>query len=294
MATRSFLRELNKNIRSPTYYRELVQALDEREAAAQSERAIRLHPRLIAESVRHEREKKGWKQDALASLAKVSLSTLQRIERAESVTVGSLRRVETALRLSEGTYSEPRIPKTKERLTEILDKADKIERDSEKVKVSRAKNQRQILSLVRCRIISLDIELPDEGAKKDLSKLRDEIELASLVYNAAEAGILRAIGHADPKRKPMYRDILDSIRAVETKHKLIVRCGVYKARICIQGSNSLEVAVLNVRSRTHDPASMRAGYVFLPKALDGKSLWMDFKKRMNSEISKLRQSNAHV
>ena len=63
----------------------------------------------------------GWKQDALASIAGVSLSTIQRIERAEEVSAESLERVAAALHQKPGAFTAPRVPLTAEVLKEKLE-----------------------------------------------------------------------------------------------------------------------------------------------------------------------------
>jgi transcriptional regulator with XRE-family HTH domain len=77
----------------------------------------------IANFVRFQRAMVGWKQDALAALAGVSLSTIQRIERAEEVSNQSLDRVAAALHQKPGAFTAPRVPLSAEALKEKVDES---------------------------------------------------------------------------------------------------------------------------------------------------------------------------
>jgi len=52
----------------------------------------------------------GWKQEALAAMTGVSLSTVERVERGEVVASESLNRIAVALRQPPGAFTTPRIP----------------------------------------------------------------------------------------------------------------------------------------------------------------------------------------
>ena len=71
-------------------------------------------PATIAFFVRLQRGMMGWKLETLAGFARVSLSTIERIERGETVSAESLDRVADALRQPPGAFTTPRVLFTSE------------------------------------------------------------------------------------------------------------------------------------------------------------------------------------
>jgi DNA-binding XRE family transcriptional regulator len=88
----------------------LAQQYEETDRMAREGIAHVPSPATIGAYVRLQREMAGWKQQALAYLADVSLSTIERIERGEAVLAESLDRVAAALHLPPGSFTRARVP----------------------------------------------------------------------------------------------------------------------------------------------------------------------------------------
>lgn len=67
---------------------------------------------LLAMLVRMGRSMRGWKAQTLADFARVSLSTVERIERAENASDGALEKVGVALGYEPGDFTRVRVPLT--------------------------------------------------------------------------------------------------------------------------------------------------------------------------------------
>ncbi|WP_131368823.1 MULTISPECIES: helix-turn-helix domain-containing protein [Caulobacter] len=76
---------------------------------------------IIAFNVHVRRKLHGWKQSTLASLADVSLSTIERIERGEPVQPALMEKVGAAFGYPPGYYTAPRTPLTQEEVAQQYD-----------------------------------------------------------------------------------------------------------------------------------------------------------------------------
>jgi len=70
-------------------------------------------PEMIAFIVRFQRALRGWTKQMLALFANVSVSTVERIERADVVSYASLDQLAVALEYESGAFTAPRVPKRK-------------------------------------------------------------------------------------------------------------------------------------------------------------------------------------
>lgn len=75
-------------------------------------------PELIAFNVTVTRRMRGWKQSALAQLAGVSLSSVERVERGERVSDSVLERIGAIFGFEPGYYTSPRAPRTEAEMAE--------------------------------------------------------------------------------------------------------------------------------------------------------------------------------
>jgi DNA-binding XRE family transcriptional regulator len=76
---------------------------------------------IIAFNVHVRRKLHGWKQSALASLAGVSLSTVERIERGDTVQPAVMEKIGAAFGYPPGYYTAPRVPLTQEEMAREAD-----------------------------------------------------------------------------------------------------------------------------------------------------------------------------
>ena len=103
-------------------------------------------------SARHD----GWKKRTLAGFARVSLSTIERIERGEAVSPESLDRVAEALRQPPGAFTAPRIPSTSEEAWRRLEESAAPFAETIAVAVKPLRGHRQIAELARAHLVMVD------------------------------------------------------------------------------------------------------------------------------------------
>lgn len=146
----------------------------------------------IADFVKFQRAILGWKQDALASFADVSLSTIQRIERGESVSSASLNRVAVVLGQRSGAFTEPRLPLRGKELDQKVNDSFAKFRDRIWVPVRRLRTQPQVAALARTHLYLIDGGRLDDAYDNDIAALREGLDfLAFLLVTEEEGSITR-------------------------------------------------------------------------------------------------------
>lgn len=106
---------------------------------------------VVAMVVRMARGLRQWKQETLADFARVSLTTVERIERAEPVSADSLDRVAQALGYDPGAFTAPRVPIPREEAAaQMIDQLGNLQQ----VKVRPFETHRQVRMVAAPRPIS--------------------------------------------------------------------------------------------------------------------------------------------
>lgn len=103
---------------------------------------------IIAFNVHVRRKLHGWKQSTLASLAGVSLSTVERIERGDTVQPAVMEKVGAAFGYPPGYYTAPRLPLTQEEVTRETDFHTAL------IPVSPFTNQQRFRRIARCSTLA--------------------------------------------------------------------------------------------------------------------------------------------
>jgi transcriptional regulator with XRE-family HTH domain len=134
-------------------------------------------PATIAFFVRLQRGMMGWKKETLAGFARVSLSTIERIERGEGVSAESLDRVAEALRQPPGAFTAPRIPFNREEAWRRLEESVAPFDETVAVPVKALRGHRQVAEMARAHLFIVDGGRLGDAYDGDLDTLRDWLDL---------------------------------------------------------------------------------------------------------------------
>jgi transcriptional regulator with XRE-family HTH domain len=211
---------------------------------------------LIAMVTRMGRSLRQWKQETLADFARVSLSTVERIERAEPVGRESLDRVARALGYEPGAFTDPRVPIPREQaVAQIADEYGRMEA----VAVRPFRTQAQVRMVAATQ--ALLFHRPELGPAYDdqVGGLQEWLELASMVLGP------QAIDGGEPdRRRELCRDILGAVSELECRG-VTVLVGVIDAPV--KGFPDWKVAILSLTPRLSDPGAPKRRIVLVDRTM---------------------------
>jgi transcriptional regulator with XRE-family HTH domain len=208
----------------------------------------------------------GWKQQTLASKAGVSLSTVQRVERGGTVADHSLEKLAIALGQDAGAFTVPRIPISEdEAIAKTIEFFNSFA-NMRAVEVAPLRTELQIRGLCQTTICIFDNDLGPEAAS-DVDCLKEYLDLTS--FCRAQDGILLG---PKPDRafsiRRLYGDVLDHVDALERNYKSVCLAGTYRAKTTIPDEEEVEVGVVAVRSREHNPAAPKISSLLAPESIN--------------------------
>lgn len=210
-------------------------------------------PEVIALVVRVDRESLGWKVSALATLAGVSVSTIERIERGEIVQQAALERVALALGHEADHLTRQRMPVGIERA-----KAETAAMfgDCVTVRLRPLISEGDVRTIGRCEGIMLHHKHVDERYRGELELLQEWCNRAG---GAEDLDSKRRGG-----RRLFYREMLSVVDALRKKD-LTVMAGVMSDRQTrIPG---WRVAVVCVARNERDPGARKRGIMMVSRRL---------------------------
>lgn len=205
----------------------------------------------IAAFVKMQRQFFGWKQDTLAALAGVSLSTVERVERGERVRDAQLQKLARALKREDDLFTRHVIPRTPEEALAALEHDWSWIEGRVPVDVSPLRKEAQLRAIASADMLlpTSDIGTEAEGA---LAELREWFDLASFIRLEQSGAIA---GGSKVSMRPFYRDVLQCAQRIEANLRAVCLVGTYDA--CLTGfeHGPIPVAVLALRSRDSNPAA---------------------------------------
>jgi transcriptional regulator with XRE-family HTH domain len=236
----------------------------------ETRKARPLAPRTIAGFVRLQRAIYGWKQQTLASKAGVSLSTVERVERAKTVQAASLVKLAVALNQRPGAFTEPRIRLSKQEALKELVGAMLPLIGTVPVNVAPLRTELQLrrLSASEIGITTSDIE----EAQAEVDAIREWLDLASFVRAQDGVTIFPKRERSFPMRQ-LYRDVLDHVAEVERRHRAVCLVGQYVAKGNLPAFETTKVGVIALRSRDHNPAAAKIRQLFAPESVDTRGIF---------------------
>jgi transcriptional regulator with XRE-family HTH domain len=210
---------------------------------------------LVAFFVRWERHLRDWKQSTLADFAGISLSTVERVERAEKVSDACLDRIAAALGHEPGYLTSPRLPmgqhRTIARLVEIFG-------EIETVPVRRVSTESQIRQFAQCHGCLLHCPEVEKDYDPLISELREGLDLASFVIGCSDL----FEQSRETRRREFYGHILGCVRRLE-ESGLNVLGGVMHAPQA--GIPDWKVAVVSITRKSIDPGAGKRRHVLVDR-----------------------------
>jgi transcriptional regulator with XRE-family HTH domain len=213
---------------------------------------------IIAFTVRYGRTMRGWKVATLASFAGVSISSIERVERAEMVQPDSLDKIAIALGYSAGAFIAPRYPISLEKVA-----ADFIETygDLQQVDVEPLATERLLRNLARCDGCLIHRELAGENHDALIEGLRDRLDLTGFILSEEEFGP-KPRHRSERGRRELYRSVLAHVAQMNAVG-LTVLAGVMHAPQ--PDITDWRIAVIAVSPRSTDPAAAKRKFMMVDR-----------------------------
>jgi transcriptional regulator with XRE-family HTH domain len=210
---------------------------------------------LVGFVVRWNRELRQWKQSTLADFARVSVSTVERVERGERVSGEALDRIAQGLGYEAGYFTRPRVRLTPD---ETLVCMSETYGNMEAVRVAPMRTHRAIRDAAQCDIFM--IYRPDVPPTYDpeIQTLGEWLDLASFVLTFPK-------GYGPPSergRRALYDDIIGCIRDLE-RRGLTVLSGVMDAPQ--EGIADLKVAIISITPKLTDPGAPKRRHLMVDR-----------------------------
>lgn len=223
-------------------------------------------PGAIAEFVRLSRNLAGWKKATLASVANVSLSTVERVERGDAVSEESLEKVAIALRQKPGAFTAPRM-----KLSDAEAAAALVEKfawlgEMAPVAVAPLRKQAQLRLLSDAVVGLVDHDLGAD-AQDDIANLREWIGLVSFV-RAEHEGLIGGDFRRETNLRRLYADVLAFVRDLERRRRCVCLVGAYKPETRARDFQDVSVGVIAVKSKAQDPVAANRRTLFAPAKIN--------------------------
>lgn len=202
---------------------------------------------IVALMVRQYRTLRQWKVSTLADFARVSVSSVERVERGESVSDKVLDRIAAAFGRDAGFFTEPRIPLGAD---EVLENLVESYGHLETVAVSPMTTQRAVREAARCDGLLIHRPNVPDAYDADIETLREWLDLLSFEL----ADFIE--GHPTGKRRALYDDVLNCIRDLE-RRGLAILSGVMSAH------GEIKIAVISITPKLSDPGAAKRKHVFV-------------------------------
>jgi transcriptional regulator with XRE-family HTH domain len=210
---------------------------------------------LVAMVVRWGRHLKQWKATTLADFARVSLSTVERVERGDKVSEEALDRIAQALGYERGAFTMPRLPIGPETAAEqIVETYGHLE----PVAVAPMKTHKAIRDAAKCQAYLIHRPDVPETYGNDIANLGEWLDLASFVLS----DLVEDPSPSERGRRDLYNDILASVAELE-RRGLTVLSGVMAAPQ--PGLPDWKVAIVSVTPRLTDPGAPKRRHVMVDR-----------------------------
>lgn len=208
---------------------------------------------LVALMVRWNCSLRQWKTSTLADFARVSVSSVERIERAEKVTDEVLDKIAQAFGYETGHFTKPRIPlKEDEAMASLVESMGYLEA----VRVLPMKTHRAVREAARCDAVLIHRPQVSDTYDAEIDNLREWLDLASFVLS----DFLDRTQPAYCRKRDLYKDIISCVSELE-RRGLTVLSGVMSAPQ--DRHPDWKVAVVSVTPKVSDPGAAKRQFVFV-------------------------------
>jgi transcriptional regulator with XRE-family HTH domain len=209
---------------------------------------------LVAFVVRWNRGLRQWKTTTLADFARVSVSTVERIERGERVSDEALDRIAQSFGYGAGYFTTPRLPLGAEATaTSVVETYSNLEI----VPVAPMKTHRAVRDAARCDAFLIYRPEVPEAYDDDIENLQEWLDLASFILSDIAERLPSERG-----RRDLYNDILTCVGNLE-RRGLTVLSGVMPAPQ--DRLPDWKVAVISVTPRLTDPGAAKRRHLMVDR-----------------------------
>lgn len=228
----------------------------------------------IAFCVAWSREMKQLSIEALASIARVSPSSIERIERSERVREDTLRKVAVAVSQDEDAFTAERIPLSQDEVDQALKAWVATYERTTKVPVGHFTKQRQVRELSRCDGALIHSSNLCEDAQSLVEGLREWIDLAGFIRATQEHDVFI---NKEPFRRmrEFNRDVLDVVREIERVGRATALTGCYDAEgLYLDPVNAtsctmpIKVGLVAFFPKETDPCAIKRPFLWAPKQIE--------------------------
>lgn len=204
-------------------------------------------PELVAFTVRVARGNRQLKKAALASMAGVSLSSVERIERGEAVSGSVLDSVGIALGYENGYFTAPREPiPTDQAMKGFVETYEHLVR----VEVAPIRTQQQVRALADVHCYLPFVPEDDEQQRDAVCGLVEWIDFAAFALNDDQFD-----HQLEPlPRRKLYGDILNHVANIE-RDGLTILAGIMEAPVPLVPERKM--AVVSITSKASDPGAVK-------------------------------------
>jgi transcriptional regulator with XRE-family HTH domain len=210
---------------------------------------------LVAFVVRWNRGLRQWKATTLAEFAGVSVSTVERVERGEPVSVEVLDRIAQAFGYDRGYFTLPRIPVPRERaMAEMVEQFSNMEA----VPVAPMRTHRAARQAARCHAYLIHRPGVSDTYDADIESLREWLDLGAFILS----DVIEHGPSTDGRRRELYEEILGSVAELE-RRGLTVLSGVMAAPQ--DGMPDWKVAVISITERLSDPGAVKRRHLMVDR-----------------------------
>jgi transcriptional regulator with XRE-family HTH domain len=197
----------------------------------------------------------GLEVSTLADFSRVSVSTVERVERGERVSEEFLDQIAQALGYEVGAFHAPRIPLSAAKVAEdMVDAYGNLER----VPVSPLKTQRAVREAMSCQAFLVHRPQVPEVYDQDITNLVEWLDFASFTLSE-DVQIER---EELPPRRKLYGSILACANELE-RRGLTVLTGVMLAPQ--PNMPDWKVAIISITPKLTDPGAIKRDHVFVDR-----------------------------
>lgn len=223
-------------------------------------------PDVLAFFIRFQRQMMRWKQAILASKADVSVTTIERVERGDSVSQESLEKIGNALGHPPGVFTAPRVLASDDEAFRRVVESFSWLTDTVPVKVAPLRKEPQLREILACASAFLDSDL-GPVADQDLATLKEWLDFANWMVATSEGSIAPHPGRSFKKRE-LYSDIFAHVGMMERKYRAVCLVGTYEATSNVEMFATLRVGVFAFKSKARNPAATAIPELRAPPHLD--------------------------
>jgi transcriptional regulator with XRE-family HTH domain len=209
---------------------------------------------LVAFVVRWNRGLRQWKAATLADFAGVSVSTVERVERGERVSVEALDHIAKAFGYEAGYFTVPRIRlPSEEAAATVVDRFSNLE----VVPVVPVKTHQAIREAASCHAYLIHRPNVPDAYDADIETLQEWLDLGSFILSDFVDH-----GRSSEGRRELYKEILNSVTELE-RRGLKVLSGVMPAPQ--DAMPDWKVAVISITPKLTDPGAVKRRHLLVDR-----------------------------